>query len=679
MKTRLLSLFFLFGIFLLICPMVFAKIEISEPKDVYNFGDKLNFVVTILPSSVYGFFEVDLICGPEKINIYKIPANEEGFPANEKHSYSNYIPILKDTIGEMSGNCYVSASLGDEEADTKTFTITDEILIKTKLNKENYNPGDKAILTVEATKANGQLLDGFIEISGSDDLTQAIEKGIANIEFQISATRKAGTNVLIIAVYDRGENNKIRNQGTINTTYKVNQIPTSIDISLSSLELSPEEELAVGLDLFDQSKEKIYDTIYATVTSPKNVKKEISVKSGEITHVNFETTDTAGEWIINAEYKDISESKTFRLQEIQKIDFEFIDSILVIRNVGNSRYNQLIEITIGDQVETVELDLKIGEEKRFKLKAPQGEYSIVASDGSNIAEKSVLLTGNAISINELRTLNPFKNLMFIWVFIIILLALVGTWLLIRFRRRTVKLKDKFKGVELKEDKTPVLGSSPIIGKGNAESSIVLKGEKENSAVISLKVLNSETLKNNAKQELLKLLGTIKEKKGVVDFKGHYILIIFSPVVTRTFKNEIIATRVGFNLYKSLLEHNKKFMDKIEFNIGINSGDLVANIENGKLKYTGLGKTISLAKKLSDSNKSKILVSDNVRKKLLRAIDVKEIPSSDATKFFEIIQVKDQEANKERLADLLHRMDIEKIHDKKHDINGQKNQNSEKKE
>ena len=39
------------------------------------------------------------------------------------------------------------------------------------------------------------------------------------------------------------------------------------------------------------------------------------------------------------------------------------------------------------------------------------------------------------------------------------------------------------------------------------------------------------------------------------------------------------------------EHNKKFSDKIDFGIGINSGEIINKMEDGKLKFTALGNFI----------------------------------------------------------------------------------------
>ena len=192
--------------------------------------------------------------------------------------------------------------------------------------------------------------------------------------------------------------------------------------------------------------------------------------------------------------------------------------------------------------------------------------------------------------------------------------------------------------------------------GRAESSLVLKGEKSQSAVICLSIKNYDSLNSNSRKELAHIVSNIKNKKGLVDWKGEHIFIVFSPVVTKTFKNEILAAKAGFDILKSLQEHNKKFSDRIEFNIGINAGDLVASRENRKLKYTSIGNTIALAKKISDSDEGKLLVSDRIRKRLMRDLQAEKVGAVGTTGIYEVSQIKDRTANEAKLKDILKRME-----------------------
>ncbi|MDH3353398.1 MAG: hypothetical protein OEL87_03045, partial [Nanoarchaeota archaeon] len=136
----------------------------------------------------------------------------------------------------------------------------------------------------------------------------------------------------------------------------------------------------------------------------------------------------------------------------------------------------------------------------------------------------------------------------------------------------------------------------------------------------------------------------------------HVFIVFSPIVTKTYNNEILAVKAGMNIFRTLNEYNKKFKNKIEFNIGVHAGELIASRVDGKLKYTSIGNAISLAKRISDSDDRKLIVSEIIRKKLVRdliALKAKEIAGNQT---YEVSDIKDRAADFAKLKDLLKRVD-----------------------
>jgi hypothetical protein len=192
--------------------------------------------------------------------------------------------------------------------------------------------------------------------------------------------------------------------------------------------------------------------------------------------------------------------------------------------------------------------------------------------------------------------------------------------------------------------------------GMAESALVLGGEKSPSAIISIKILNNSELGQNAKIELSRIIEKCKENKGLVEQKESYIYIVFSPIITRTFKNELLASKTAFKLLEDLNAYNKKFKDKIRFNIGINAGDLVTSKEKDRLKYTSLGNTITLARKLSDTGEGKMLVTENFRSKIIRDLKVQKEGEVNKVSFYSVLDITNREANRDKLNDILKRMD-----------------------
>jgi len=644
-----------------------AAISISEPRSVYNLGDELSLTVTTNPASNYGWFEVNLVCGAEKISLEKTIGRN--FVAGEELQRKIKVPLTSHYVENVSGSCYVTAGLGGESIATGNFLVTDDITMIPSLDKGEYEPKEAVILSLEVTKANGYPLNGFAEISGGVAGSMEIVDGVATKSFKVAETIESGNYPIHILVYDKIDG-LILNQGNGSISFSIRSIPSFIDISLGDVEVVPGNSFDFGIDLYDQSGKVMNGSVSVVVTSPLGDEIQKSVISGNIESIKFEKNATYGIWMLTSRFEDIIEEREFTVLAVPQIEFDFLDTILVVKSVGNDVYNKTISIDIGGETRELVLRMGIGEERRFNLKAPDGEYDVVVSDGDTSIERSdMVLTGNIVEINDLGTFSFLSNSPIIWILIIAILAAVGGVLYFKFRKKTIKLKDKVKGIAKKLISKKDKGNSSTltfdedegmldISKSelkDAESSLVLKGEKQRSAVIALKIDNFGKLKDEAKKELLNVMKIVRKDKGMVDLKAGYMIIIFSPLVTRTFDNEVLAAKAGQEILKHLGEYNKKFSDKIEFNLGLNSGDLIASVDKGKLKYTSIGSTILLAKKIADSGKGKLLVPQEFRKKIMRDLKVQRAGTVGKSEVYSVVKVTDREANQEKLKDILKRM------------------------
>lgn len=632
-----------------------AKITLLEPEEIYNLGDKLYFSATVTSASELGSFKVNLNC-KNATTIIKIPARS--FPLNEEYVYSlPYKELTKldleiENLESITGRCNLFASMGTDSVSTKEFTITDNINLLAKFDKSNYNPGEPITLDVEATKANGKLLNGFIEGSDSYSFTNVVSDGIATEVFSLSENVEAGRYNLNLIAYDKDSNNEIQNKANQSISFMINQVPSFIDVSLSEIEINPEENFTISAEIFDQSGKQMAGTISLILVSPENIEMQKTIESGDFIEVIFETNETAGKWKINAKFEDVIEEKEFKINKYQKIEFTFLDdSIILMRNIGNTIYNKTIEILVGNSTQVIDgLKLGLNEERKFKLSAPDGNHEILISDGESKSSGTFFLTGSVISIDDLSNMGIFKNYFTLWAFLILIIIAGAIVWFIR-KKKTQKTKSAPKRENHPEKKVNVIEKNS----NQAESTLVLSGQKQNSSIISLKIANYNSLKENAKNELSKILSVAKAKKAMIDIKEHHILIIFTPSITKTFENEKVASKIGKKIGEDLKHYNKKFSEKIEFGIGINSGEIISMIENKKLKYSGIGNTISLAKKMSDIGQNKVLISQNLRKKIMRDVKAIKISNIGKTEIFEVEKITDKEANKEKLQDLLKRM------------------------
>ena len=510
MKKELMFLSIFFTL-LILTSFANAKILVSEPEKIYNLGDKLYLTVTTKPASVSGFFEIKLVCNNESLTIERFIANR--FKAGEEQKINIELPLTPQYIQQMRGDCYILASISDEEAATKTFLITDKITIKATLDKKSYDPGETITLKIEAIKANNEPLEGFVEASGIADFSKAVVNGMVTETFTTPETTEAGNYDLNLFLYDIA-NNQILNHANKTLSIKINQVPQFIQISLSKLEAIPGENFSFGADIFDQAGKKMSGAISISIISPDGEEKHMTINSGEIGSINLATNATAGTWKILASFENVNEEKDFVVKPVQRAKFSFSGPIFTVKNIGNCPYNKTIEIIVGGKKIKKEFSspIPIGEERKFKIKGPKGEQEVIVSDGSISEKKIIPLTGDVISISELKGPRIFSKSI-LWAFIILVLLSFGSIIFFRFKNKSVKLRDKiklpFKRQEQKqEQKQAVEELEPK--SGIAESSLVLKGEKNKSAVICIKLKNK--LGRNAKEELIKILESLKYKK-----------------------------------------------------------------------------------------------------------------------------------------------------------------------
>jgi len=679
---------------------VVGGISVLEPEDVYNLGDRLYVSADGIVGIDSGNLDFGLVCGNKTTILARLPATS--FPAEEESSWDFYKVLRMDDLSienfsDIIGSCQIVTGIGANVVSSKVFEISDDVSVSVSLNQEMYDPGEAVMVSVEAIKANGDLLNGFVEGGNFSSFSKAIEGGSVSEVFSVPDTIEAGTYYLGVRAWDVGKGG-ILNEGSTGVYFDVNQVVSSLVLSLSGDEIVPGESFSVGVEVYDQSGIEMDGTVSIRIVSPENVELERVIQTGDFSDFEFELNSSVGIWRVIASFGGVVSEREFKMLEIQKVEFDFEESVLSVRNVGNSVYNRTINVGIGDENMVLDLQIEVGEVRKFNLKAPNGEYEVFVDDGEDSVSRQVLLTGNAISVKDLKDVGIFKGYSIVWIFLIVVLSGIG-FVLFRRYRRTKKLGSQIEdrgsrvegffgkirnkihsGVPKKvkagmSDSLNFTNKSPKVqgldhngcshedksmvdltkrDVGIAESTLVLKGEKYMSAVVAVSVKNYAELDSVAKEALTKAVVEVRKMKGLVDWRGDYVFIVFSPVVTKTYDNEALAVKAGFAMLNNLNGYNKKFKCKIVFNLGVHLGELVASKEGAKLKYTSIGNTISLAKRIADSESEKLLVSDPIRKKLLRDLKIGESKEISGNKVYEVLGIKDKRKDEARLKELLKR-------------------------
>ena len=280
-------LVFLVGI-LMFASFVFADISISELNEVYSLGDRLYIDLGGLRGSSTGNLDINLVCDNLSINMVRIPAR--AFAMDEDQTYSIPYKVLDwEDLGILDldsivGDCQVVVKMGSEASSSKVFEVSNKVDVGVSLDKAAYNPGDTVVVNINSVKANGDSLNGFVQGVNGSSFSEEVVDGVAEASFNIGATTEAGVYLVKANVYDVGEFGTM-NEGSGSASYTVNQVPTSLVLSLSDENVVPGSDFSIGLEVFDQSGVTMNGNVLVRIVSPDGDKIESVVSSGDFVDV----------------------------------------------------------------------------------------------------------------------------------------------------------------------------------------------------------------------------------------------------------------------------------------------------------------------------------------------------------------------------------------------------------
>jgi len=680
---------------------VSAGIYLSSPSTIYNIGDTIELNLTIEPIKS-GPLKIKLVCDGNSKDIFNGPVIE-----------SISIPLTSDWIGNLKGECYFQVDYdGDFKKTAPLFKVSNDLGIGFDIESFVAKPGERIVISGIVEKLNGEGSNGEIEIdapflqqtysntsiNSSDNYSVSnryfsgrVSDGIFSINIVIPQRMAYGTYQLDVLAYEKSENGEITNEGAGSIKLNVPQVLTTIDVALNNQNFNPGENVSFKPILLDQTGSVIRDQITILVfTSEEERIFERVVNSEESVSFEIPTGLPSAYYTVEFSSGNLSSTKTFFVNEKAIAKFEITNNTLMITNIGNIRYTKDVQIELNSKPFVQKLDLGLGEKKEFKLTGADGDYNVKISDGENEVQQSgVLLTGLAVGVEDPSQGSKWFSsaILYTPVFWIILIIILIAILLFLFRevikrksfaypssgnmtsktvlklqhigrdsegKRNVEAKREEKKEVPKISKLSSLmtGAAPKI----AEQAMVTNGERSRATIISLKIKNR--IGAEAKKSLEGAVQPVYSRKGAISEQGDYLLMIFSPLVTKTFNNEVEASKVSQQIVTSLKEYNAKFKDKIEFGIAIHSGDILNEVKEGKLKFTAIGSTVLISKKISELSKGEILMSKDAYEKTGSAIKAerKKIAEQD---LYEVKNIVDHEKSKKFIEDFVKRNEMEK--------------------
>ena len=629
-----------------------AEMFIGQVDDIYNIGDELKVNVTIsAKTSATSFFSAVLSCADGEIEMYR---SAESIQQGKQKIIFISVKFDRVIIGNLSGACNILTRFSGEEDRSSSFEISSAIKAQANIEKSVYAPDEKVRVTGSATKKNGKQVTGYVE-AGIKELgiesSGAVTKGIFNLNFSIPSHAPANNYFVNTRVYERDYNGEITNYGESDTAIKIKQVAGKIEIAFNELSALPGEEFFYTVILADQSGEPMAEEVPVSVIGPsKESFEKRLVKSGQKYGVALQRNATPGNWRIEAQLEALKAERAWEVEEVKNASFIMSNGTLTVVNTGNVPYNKSIEVTIGNKTEMAEVDLGVGQSKKFRIYAPDGSYDLkVYSDNATTELGNTFLTGDSIAIKDYEGSGRGTSLI-IWLIV----AFLGCTVFLYGRKvikkayigRMPKSEPYFSG-KLKKS-APVIESPKAISRPLQSPGFYRRsGRKEECGIVAISLRNRQELEQDSQASSL-LARTLKEARDAKaaikqDDKGY--LFIFSSAKTGKPDNALHSIKTAASLERMLIEYNKKHALNVDFGIGVHLGEMIVENSQGTHTFIAIGNSIVTAKKASERAQMETLISAPAHRKTSGIVKTEQLSGENLWKVKNII---DREEHKEFL-------------------------------
>jgi hypothetical protein len=625
----------------------------SSVNSVYNFGDIIKLPITLsFEEDFSDVFVLSLVCGEGSAEFYK---EYIYLSSGDSASKTIYVPLIKDLVGGLGGECSIIYSLGsDKGVLVDNFRISDKINLNIEKEESNLLPGDGFNIRGTAIKENGKFFSGdlrvFIEGGNSEDIefTKKVDSDSFSFEVIIPEDFEYGQHLVSVEATEFGPSGEKINYGKTEFFISIAQVPNNLELIFEEDSVNPGADFMFSAVLHDQTGQKMDSSVYfALRNSNFEIVRKLEGKTGEIMEYRVNDTQLPGTWSVSAYSNELTQRKDFRIREKESIKVDLVNETLIITNNGNIPYNDTVKIEIGDDILGIDVFLDYGSFAKYKLSAPKGVYEVSVE---GVTEK-VSLTGRAVDAKKVSSSSGSgMGNIFLWIFVIIILGFVLLLIVKRGYKKAFfgKLKNfplpvhRKKRGEYKEVSVGSSGKSSLRkSRLPSEISLSIKGSKQNAGIVCLNIKNYSDVsegQGNTGETLSKIISLVESSKGFVFSNKGSLFFIFAPSKTKTFRNEMTLIHIADEAKEILKEHNKKFKIKFDYGISLNYGTIVTKEEEGKMKFMTMGTLLSDSRRLANLSRGESLISEKVKERLSSEVktDTKTFGSTKAYVIREIL-------------------------------------------
>ncbi len=600
-RKEVFVLCFVLSLFLL--PGVFAVVSISPLNAVYNLGDLLSNTLSVSRSTAgTEYLSVILVCGNDEAVLYKTPLT---LGANEQKSIVVEVPLTTAFIGGLKSSCALRASYGAEEVYSNMFTISTELLITLPGAFGVHAPGATIIFNGTVAKRTGQTATGTLQYS-SEELalsgTVPITNGVFTLSFVLPTDARSQAYLLSVAASE-GEG---LNTGATSTSIHIGQRLQELEIALNAPLLYPRNKVTYTSFAYDQAHEAYYIALDLSIRDPTGaVIHQETLTSGTTSFYSLSSSAPPGVWTIRAQANGTEVTRQFSVGVVLNVSVTLANGTLTIMNTGNVPYNKTMDIIIGDVREPKVISLGIEEEKTFTLNAPNGDYVVGVTDGASSFTGRSFLTGKSISVEDPTDQRLISHVSTAWILLILLLGITAFY----YYRKIGKPDYATSSPSSQSYTTRPAGGSFTFPEKKTQ--LIDKGERRHLPVLVVRIKNHASVQGQVRSVVQHAVQEAHASGAIVQEQSPATWVAFFTHAEGEDAVMMRAVQAAEHIQGALDEYNIKGNPQIDYGVGIHFGELI--IEEKPFKYTALGNTLLLTKKLADYAPKIVLLSDEAHK------------------------------------------------------------------
>ncbi|MCK4521470.1 MAG: hypothetical protein KAU20_02770 [Nanoarchaeota archaeon] len=404
------KLYFTALLSILLIPSAFADINLTTNfKEKYNLGDSVRSSFDVNVNEDFsGLFKLTLFCDNFNIDYFVTLID-----AKQDEKMTIEPPKIKPN-DRMGGNCRLIVSLESldkeifEKFDSTRFEVTDKLAIQSDVSEDLVLPGEAISVNgkIDASFDNSDALSAVISFDGTKE-ELVVRDGEFSKELKISDVIASGEHTLFLEAKDSFGNN-----GDKSINIMVKPEISKINLELNKNSFKPKETIEIKPVIYDQADEAVLeeDVLVQIFKGSDELFSEY-VESREKARYTFLEYAEPGEYSIKVTYDDLETEETIFIEEVKKLDINLWGELVNIKNIGNVRYDDVLNVNLFGEEKSYILD------KRVKLNpsefmivdlskgVPTDNYSIeVAVGDENISlTTSTLIEDKRSPLNKITT------------------------------------------------------------------------------------------------------------------------------------------------------------------------------------------------------------------------------------------------------------------------------------